>query len=469
MMKSGLSRRALLKTATALGASAVLPAVASASSKQALHIPPVLDVGRGRPVLLSMSSSKRIFDGNKKVEAWGFNGLYLGPTIRCKQGDFVRLNYRNQLPQSISIGLQGLQVSGELYGGIGRQFQPSTSWAPIVPITQPAATCWYHADTLAHSAYQVYRGLVGMWWIDDTESRKAKLPNKYGINDIPLILQDLSLNNQGEQLFNLNQSQFLGNRLFVNGGEAPYLNVARGWVRLRILNASVSRSYQLNFDDGRSMLVLAGSLGFLPQLREVRSVFVPPGERIEILVDLNEGGNVSLISGEKRGLFDKMTSWFADDDELRDNTVLELRPDGLNSVFNQQPDFQRQEQLSRQVEIAQQRDFLIDVDNALINQQKFDPRRVDVNARLGSYERWNLTASAPIGFSVQGAKFMLESFNGQQVDASQLSWRDTVWINGNISILVKFEHTSSNNYPFTFGSSDLMLADKGCMGMLVVQ
>lgn len=468
-MKPDLSRRKLLKNAGLLSASAVCPPLAIAAGKQPLHIPPLLDIGRGRPVLLTMGSSNRVFDHNKKVEAWGFNGLYLGPTIRCKQGDFVRLNYSNQLPQAVSLSLQGLQVSGELYGGIGRQFQPSASWSPIVPIAQPAATCWYHADTLAHSAYQVYRGLVGMWLIDDAESRKANLPNKYGINDIPLILQDLSLNSQGEQLFNLNQQHFLGNRLFVNGGEAPYLNVARGWVRLRILNASVSRSYQLSLDDGRSLFVLAGSLGFLPQLREVRSVFVPPGERIEVLVDLNEGGNVSLISGEKRGFLDSLTAWFADDDELVDNTVLELRPDGLLSVFNQKPDFQRAEQLSHQVEVAQQREFVVDVDNALINRQKFDPRRIDVNAKLGSYERWNLTATSPIGFSVQGAKFVLESFNGQQVDASQLSWRDTVWVNGNISLLVKFDHASSNNYPFTFGSSDLMLADKGCMGMLVVQ
>ncbi|WP_442805714.1 multicopper oxidase domain-containing protein [Testudinibacter sp. TR-2022] len=468
MMQSDLSRRRLLKNTTLLGVSAVLP-TAYASGTQPLPIPPLLDVGRGRPILLSMGSSKKAFVDAKKVDVWGFNGFYLGPTIRCKQGDFVRLNYSNQLSQRVSISLQGLQVNAELLGGVGRQFDSSTGWSPIVPITQSAATCWYHADTLAHSAYQVYRGLSGMWWIDDEESRKAKLPNKYGVNDIPLILQDVRLNNQGEQLFNPNQRQFLGNRLLVNGAEAPYLNVARGWVRLRLLNASLSRGYNLNLDDGRSIWVLAGGLGFLPQPREVRSLFLAPGERAEILIDLNEGGNVALISGEKRGFFDKMTSWFADENELIDNTVLALRPDGLLSAFEQKIDFQRQEQISTDVVVTQQRSFMLDVENALINQQKFDPRRVDVNAALGSYERWHLSATAPIGFSLQGAKFLLESFNGQAIDASQLTWRDTVWVNGNISILVKFDQTSSNNYPFTFGSSDLMLADKGCMGMLVVQ
>lgn len=82
----GLSRRSLLKNITALSASAVLPNIVLASSRQALQIPPLLDVGRGRPIILSTGSSKKAFASNKKVDVWGFNGLYLGPTIRCKQG-----------------------------------------------------------------------------------------------------------------------------------------------------------------------------------------------------------------------------------------------------------------------------------------------------------------------------------------------------------------------------------------------
>ncbi|MBE2896960.1 multicopper oxidase domain-containing protein [Pasteurellaceae bacterium HPA106] len=464
-----LSRRALLKHTAVLGAGALLPNIALAQKGRALPIPPLLDVGRGKPVLLSMTRTQtRFLDGNK-VDVWGFNGAYLGPTIKCKQGDFVRLNYRNQLEQAVSLTVQGLQASGELLGGVGKVFQPNSEWSPVIPITQNAASCWYHANTLAHSGYQVYRGLLGLWLIEDKDSRKAMLPNQYGVNDIPLILQDVQLNRQGEQLFNPNVYPFLGNHLLVNGVQAPYLNVARGWVRLRVLNASLSRSYQLSLDNGAQMVLLAGNLGFVPQQRTIQQLFLSPGERAEVLVDINEGSEVTLITGEKRGFLHNLTALWADDSELSDNRVLTLRPEGMVSAFAQKPYINAALQFDSPIEVVRERDFHLDVDNALLNGQRFDPRRIDVSAKLGSYERWKLSSSTPTGFRIEGAKFLVERVNGNKVDLTQASWRDTLWLNATMSVLVKFDNMSSNNYPFTFGASDFILADKGCLGMIVVQ
>lgn len=60
-----------------------------------------------------------------------------------------------------------------------------------------------------------------MWIIEDENSRKTGLPEKYGIN-IPLILQDLEVNSEGVQLFNKNQPHFFGRQLYVNGRVSPY-------------------------------------------------------------------------------------------------------------------------------------------------------------------------------------------------------------------------------------------------------
>lgn len=68
--------------------------------------------------------------------------------------------------------------------------------------------------------------MLGLWIIEDEESRKIIIAvKKYGVDDIPLILQDGQLNADGVQLFRQNQPHFLGNRLFVNGQQAPYLTV----------------------------------------------------------------------------------------------------------------------------------------------------------------------------------------------------------------------------------------------------
>lgn len=462
-----LTRRQLLKTAAISTALSALPSQVQGAERRPLPIPPLIDTRRGRPVVLNMQPTKFALDGKHRVEVWGFNGNYLGATIKVKSGSFAKLNYYNNLMQSVAIGFQGLQASGELFSGTAHSLKREQRWSPIIPIEQPAATCWYHATTLANSAYQTYRGLVGMWIVEDENSHKSSLPQKYGVNDIPVILQDMAFNGEGQQLFKQNQPHFLGDRLLVNGQESPYLDVARGWVRLRLLNASVSRAYDLQFHDQREFLLIAGDLGFLPEAVPSRRLHLAPGERAEILVDLNEGGNATLISGEPRHFLSSLKTWLASN-ELADNTVLELRPQGEFSAFNQPPALQFNtagaiENLNQNV--SQQRRFHLDSDKGLINQKAFDPRRIDVMAKLHSVERWILTSSSPVGFCIKGAKFLVE----KQKHSLHSGWKDTVWIDGETHILVKFAHPSSTNFPFSFGSSNLMLADMGCMGLFVVQ
>ena len=319
-------------------------------------------------------------DGSHLVSVWGFNGNYLGPTIKIKSGSFAKLNYHNNLPQHVSLSIQGLQASGELFGGATRVLKKGESWAPIVPIEQPASTCWYRSSTLANSAYQTYRGLAGMWLIEDEQSIKSPLPNKYGVDDIPLILQDMEFNSDGVQLFRQNQPYFVGNRLLVNGSEAPYLEVPRGWVRLRLVNASLARAYNLRLDNEQEMTLIAQDLGFLPQGKTVKSFVLAPGERVEILVNLTESEGVSLISGHKRDVFDRVKQFFSSEGELADNTVLELRPLGELSAFAQKMavKFETDAGLMLKAKVAQERTFELDVTNGLINQKRFDPRRIDV-------------------------------------------------------------------------------------------
>ena len=462
------ARRRLFKTTLISTALLSLPQSLLAASRQPLTIPPLLESRRGKPVLLGMESTQMKLQDNL-VDVWGFNGQYLGPTVKVNKGDFVKLTYRNNLPQPVAMNIQGLQVASELLGGTNQPLQTGQSWSPIVPITQSASTCFYHACTLANSAYQVYRGLAGLWIVEDEHSRKAQLPNKYGVNDIPLILQDLALNNAGMQLFRQNEPHFLGDRLFVTGQQTPFLNIERGWIRLRILNASLSRAYELRFDDEREMLLIAQDQGFLPQAQSVKSLWLGMGERAEILVDMNEGSNATLIAGQKRGFIDNLSMFWGSGNELSDNTVLELRPEGSVSAFNNKPQTQFADTVVLPKNIAQTREFELDTANAMINQKHFDPRQIDVYAKLNSTERWVLTSSTPTAFRVQGARFVVESVNGQNTEPSRLVWKDSIRVDGKVQVLIQFNNLSSNTKPFFFGSADLMQVDKGAVGLMVVQ
>ncbi len=429
-----LSRRQLLKTTAISTALAATPQSVLAASREKLTIPPLMEAKRGRPIILNMEETGYKLDGSHSVSVWGFNGNYLGPTIRIKSSSFAKLNYHNNLPQSIALSIQGLQASGELFGGAAKVLKKGESWAPIIPIDQPAATCWYRSATLANSAYQTYRGIVGMWLIEDDQSLKSQLPHKYGVDDIPLILQDMEFNGDGLQLFKQNQPHFVGNRLLVNGQEAPYLEAPRGWIRLRLLNASLARAYDLRLDNEQDMLLIARDLGFLR-------------------------------------FFDKIKNVFSSGNDFADNTVLELRPLGEISAFSKKMNesFNTDATAMLESKIAKERTFELDVTNGLINKQRFDPRRVDVSAKVGTVERWIINSSLPVGFTIQGAKFVIENQDDVNINPSELVWKDTVWVKKKVQILVKFEQPSSNSHPFLFGASNLMLADMGCIGIMVIQ
>ena len=87
-----LSRRQLLKTTAISTALAATPQSVLAASREKLTIPPLMETKRGRPIILNMEETGYKLDGSHSVSVWGFNGNYLGPTIRIKSGSFAKLN-----------------------------------------------------------------------------------------------------------------------------------------------------------------------------------------------------------------------------------------------------------------------------------------------------------------------------------------------------------------------------------------
>lgn len=463
-----VSRRKFLTDTALLGSVLVFPSTLSAVERPSLFIPPLLEVGRGRPVRLDFRATQAQFEAGKRAEVWGVNGQYLGPTVRVKSGEFVKLSYNNSLPLPLSVNIQGLLAPTEMVGSIHRHLTKGESWSPVLNIQQSACTCFYHANTMLNSALPIYRGVVGMWIIEDSESKG--LPHRYGIDDIPLILQDQRIDHQGKQVIDTQAEQFFGNRLFVNGKENPSMEFARGWVRLRLLNASLSRRYELRLDNDQPLYLIATGMGFLAEPLALAQLALSPGERAEVLVNLNEGQVVSLISGEKRGGFYQVEQWFQSENSLRDNVVLEMRPVGLSSALENKPRLPTLDLASFHLSIAEERRLSLRPKERLINGQLFDPARIDIRAKLGTVERWYLSSNESIGFNIQGAKFVLETRARQSEPLENLAWRDTVWLEKDqeVTILVKFEHQTLENQPFTFGVADFWLRDKGAMGQLSV-
>src|SRR5690606_20790125 len=156
-------------------------------------------------------------------------------------------------------------------------------------------TTWYHPHLHGKTAEHVYSGLAGMFIIDDEDSKK--LPSNYGVDDIPLIIQDKLFTEDG-QLTMDDEGIFgtLGDEILVNGTYDPYLEVTANQVRFRLLNGSNARAYNFGFSDERSFQLVGNDAGLLNEPVTVERIMLSPGERAEIVVEFEPGDEIILHS-----------------------------------------------------------------------------------------------------------------------------------------------------------------------------
>ncbi|KQN64491.1 MULTISPECIES: cell division protein FtsP [unclassified Erwinia] len=465
------SRRQFIQASgLALAASALPLSARAAGQGTPLPVPPLIESKRGQPLFLTLQRSHWSFTGGSKAQVWGINGLYLGPTVRVWSGDDVKIIYSNRLNEPVSMTVSGLQVPGALMGGAARLMSPGVDWAPVIPIRQAAATCWYHANTPGHMAPHVYSGLAGMWLVEDQVSKALPIPNHYGVDDFPLIIQDKRLDNFGTPEYDPPSSGGLvGDTLLVNGAQNPYVEVSRGWVRLRLLNASNARRYQLRISDGRPFNVIASDQGFLPAPVAVQQLSLAPGERREVLVDMSQGDEVSITAGEAAGLVDRLRGFFEPSSILTSTLILNLRPTGLLPLVTDNLPMRLLADQMIEGSVSRTREFRLGDDTAGINGAVWDVNRTDVQAQQGSFERWMVHADTPQAFHIQGVMFLIKRVNGAQPMAEDRGWKDTVWIDGDVELFVTFTQPSSEHFPFLYYSQTLEMADRGSAGQMVVQ
>ncbi|KFK93495.1 MULTISPECIES: cell division protein FtsP [unclassified Serratia (in: enterobacteria)] len=466
-----LSRRQFIQASGLALCAGAVPLRAEASGKQTpLPIPPLLESRRGQPLFLTLQRAHWAFMDNRKASVWGINGTYLGPTVRVYSGDDVKLIYSNRLTEPVSMTISGLQVPGTLMGGAPRMMAPNVDWSPVIPIRQPAATCWYHANTPNRMAPHVYNGLAGLWLVEDEIGKNLPLPNHYGVDDFPLIIQDKRLDNFGTPEYNPPaHGGFMGDTLLVNGVQNPYVEVSRGWVRLRLLNASNSRRYQLQLSDGRPINVIASDQGFLPAPVAVQQLSLAPGERREVLIDMSKGDEVTITAGDAASLMDRLRGLFEPSNLLVSTQVLTLKPTGLLPLATDSLPTRLLPDQLLDGSASRSREFTLGDKMPGINGTIWDMNRIDVQTQQGAWERWTIRADTPQAFHIQGVQFLVKRVNGASPMAEDRGWKDTVWVDGEVELLVYFNQVSSEHFPFLFYSQTLEMADRGSTGQLVAQ
>ena len=298
-MSWSFSRRQFLVGSAAFVGANQFPLSWSNTQPVALPIPPLADGRPGRPVELQIRNGTWSFQPGVSTPTMGFSQDYLGPTIRTRQFSELNLHYRNSLTESVAVHGHGLHVPGEVDGGPQRAIEPDAVWQPSLSIVQPAATCWYHSHTHGKTGEQTYRGLAGMIIIDDERADSLPLPRQYGIDDLPVIIQDRTFDAQGRLVYSLEdagEDGWLGDTVIINGAVSPVAKVPAGKVRLRLLNGANARFYVIGFADNRTFYKIASDGGLLEAPVPMKTLEMAPGERCEIVVDMADGNSAELLA-----------------------------------------------------------------------------------------------------------------------------------------------------------------------------
>ena len=207
--------------------------------------------GNTRSFQLELRQGSSVFLPDTTTATLGINGDYLGPTLRFRRNEQVSLQITNQIGEPSTLHWHGFHIPTTEDGGPHQVIENSDTWNPQFTVVQFAGTFWYHSHMLNTAGEQVYRGLAGMIIVDDDE-QQLELPSSYGIDDIPLVVQDRRFNSDGSFSY-MNQYEDLvmgmhGESILVNGTYQPYFNPSTRLVRFRILNAANARTFNFAFE-----------------------------------------------------------------------------------------------------------------------------------------------------------------------------------------------------------------------------
>jgi len=205
--------------------------------------------GKVAEVSLVAEEGKLSLIPGKNLNVWSYNGQVPGTEIRASKGDTLKINFTNKLPDETTIHFHGIRVPNAMDGvpGVTQEpIQPGDSFTyEFTP--KDAGTFWYHPHV--RGSEQVERGLYGVIVVEDPDEPKYD-------QDQVIVLDDWRLDQDGQLDERFNTGHDLmhdgrwGNYVTVNGETGYTLKAKAGErLRLRFVNTSNARVYQLDFGD----------------------------------------------------------------------------------------------------------------------------------------------------------------------------------------------------------------------------
>ena len=420
--------------------------------EQPLVVPRVL---RGPDVRVPMRQARvRVLPHGPRTTMWTYGGSYPGPTIVGRAGRESRVTFVHRLPKaagSLTTHLHGdhhaASEDGQPTTNLIRRGRARTYRYPLTygGRPEPASFFFYHDHRMDRTTRNNWRGLQGMFVVEDAPSRKLRLPQ--GRRDIPLMISERSFTS-ANQLTNPfaggptmhghhgtmsftgpgspPDDHTVGSHVVVNGRYAPYHRVPATRHRLRLLNAAPFTAYNLRLSDGRPFVQIGTGNGFLRTPVVRTELNLGPAQRADVVVDFTglSGQDVVLESvppQDERG------------SGSRSAPIMQFRigapapdPSRLPARLPSPRLVTAPKKVSKT--------WTFDLGRRgkhgtfwAINGKAFDPTRADHRVRLGTVERWRLrnTSDMTHYFHIHAEQWRTVSRNGKRPPPWERALEDT--------------------------------------------
>lgn len=220
----------------------------------------------------------------------------LGPIIRVKPQQKIRIRFNNELPDESIIHWHGLHVSHEMDGHPMSVIKNGEQFIYEFVVDNRPGTYWFHPHPHGQTGPQVYKGLAGLFIVEGDEK---DLPS--GDYEVPLVIQDRRFDSSNQLVYledNMMDRMvgFLGDQIIVNGQSSASMELKKGTYRFRVLNGSNSRIYKIAWSDGDDLTIIGNDGGLLSKPTDKPYLMLAPGERVELWRDFSSASTDEQIS-----------------------------------------------------------------------------------------------------------------------------------------------------------------------------
>jgi FtsP/CotA-like multicopper oxidase with cupredoxin domain len=438
----------------------LVPATFAAKQRLPFQPPVELQSANGQ-LRTAFSVEPTTFDvAGAKIKGYAFQGQYIGPTLRVRPGDTVRIDLTNKLGQPTNLHGHGMFMSPlGISDNVLRVMKSGTlnhiEWK--LPRDIDPGTYWYHTHLHGLVEKQVFSGLSGVLIVDGLDELLP--PDLQRVNQYVVALKDLQVKNGA--IVNTNIDSNAPTTRTVNGQVDPVLTVQTNETQmLRLANIGADIWYRLKLS-GTQFRVIAEDANPVAKVWTTDELVLPPGKRYDVLVRWPNAGTQTLKTSPY--------STGPDGDKYPERRLMTVQVQG-----DPVPDIAWPTSLAPPSPLAtdkvdRTRHFVFSentkTNQFYINGKQFDATHVNVVAKLGTTEEWIIknVAREEHPFHIHVNDFMVMAVNGKPVKS--YSEQDTVPlpVRGEVRIRMHFNRFLG---AYVFHCHILAHEDNGMMGII---